>query len=147
MKNLILCTLLIVSCSTPKESTKVPTKDDPVKPGAPTTLESQVFQKRAKLNLRFASAGENVSVTISGIDGVTVTAPGEALSSAAVKAGEVKPFEVAFTGRGHLVISVRGTFGGAAQARVHSVAIGDVQLKDDGKVLITNDGDAVKLMP
>jgi hypothetical protein len=105
----------------------------------------------AKLNLRFQSAGENVSITVSGIDGVTVTSPAEVLAGASVKAGEEKPFEVAFTHgatRGHLVVSVRGTFGGGVQARVHSVAIGDGPLEDDGsKVLVTDDGDAVKLMP
>lgn len=146
MKTLLLSTLLVVTacCTSPK--TKVAEAATP-KPGAPTELQAELGENTAKLSLRFERGGENVSVMVSGIDGLTVTSPAEVLSGVAVKAGEVKPFEVAFTGRGHLVVSVRGTFGGAIQARVHTVAIGEPVKKDDGKTQVTNDGDAVKLMP
>ena len=98
------------------------------------------------MSLRFEGAGENVSVLVSGIEGVTVTSAAEVIAGAEVKAGESRSFNVTFTGRGHLVISVRGTFGGAVQARVHTVAIDPVK-KNDGKIQVTNDGDAVKIMP
>jgi hypothetical protein len=146
MKSLFLSTLLLVACTT-SPKTKEETTTDTVKPGAPTVLESQLGEGSAKLSLRFERAGENVSVVVSGIDGLTVTSPSEALSGAAVKSGAVKPLEVTFTGRGQLVVSVRGTFGGASQSRVHTVAIGDVVKKKDGQVQTTNDGDTVKLMP
>jgi hypothetical protein len=146
MKSLFLSTLLLVACTTSPKTTKE-TTTDVAKPGAPTVLESQVGETSAKLNLRFERAGENVSVVVSGIDGLTVTSAAEVVSGASVKMGEVKPFEVTFTGRGQLVVSVRGTFGGATQARVHSVAIGEVVKKKDGQVQTTSDGDTVKLMP
>ena len=151
MKNFLLSTILLVcACSTSKE-TKVVPSGDTEKPGAPTKLESQVGANSAKLSLHFDSPGEEVWVTATGISGVTVTSSHEVLSGVSVKRGEDKAFEVAFTkgaGRGHLVISVRGKFGGMTMARVHSVVIGEGPLPDDGsKVLITNDGDAVKVMP
>lgn len=156
MKTLPLLLLVTACCTSPavQKPSETPPPErkgggDTVKPGAPTKLEAQVTSSGAKLALHFASAGKDVSVTISGIDGVTVTSPAEALTGAAVKAGEVIPLDVTFTGAsGHLVVSVRGNFGGAVDARVHSVQIGDVQLQKDGsKILKTDDGDTVKVMP
>ncbi|MCA2982019.1 MAG: hypothetical protein INH41_05505 [Myxococcaceae bacterium] len=144
---------LLGACSTQKE-TKVPQPAPgvaTVKPGAPTTLEFELGERSAKLQLRFDGAGENVSATISGVGGVSVTSPVEAFSGVSVRAGEVRPIEVAFTRsapRGHLVVSVRGTFDGSTHARVHTVAVGDGPLPDDGsRRVVTDDGDAVKLMP
>lgn len=155
MKTLPLLLLVTACCTSPavqKPADNPPERKgggDTVKPGAPTKLEAQVTSTGAKLALHFASAGKDVSVTISGIDGVTVTSPAEALTGASVKAGEVIPLDVTFTGTsGHLVVSVRGNFGGSVDARVHSVQIGDVQLQKDGsKILKTDDGDTVKVMP
>jgi len=150
MKSLLLSTILAVTaCSTPRE-TKVPEQISTVKPGAPTQLEAQLSDGSAKLKLRFEGPGENVWVSVSGIDGLIVTSPSEVLNAVGVKAFEVKPLAVSFTrspGRGHLVISVRGTFNGAIQSRVHTIAIGEGPLKNDGKIQVTDDGDAVKLMP
>ncbi len=145
MKTLPLILLVTACCTVHPERSR---GADTTKPGAPTKPEAQVTGNTAKLALHFASAGKDISVTISGIDGVTVTSPAEALAGAAVTAGEVVPLDVTFTGRGHLVVSVRGNFGGSVDARVHSVAIGEIQLKDDGsKILKTDDGDTVKVMP
>ena len=146
MKTFLLSTLLVVTacCTSPRAKVA---EASPPKPGAPTELQSELGQNTATLRLRFERAGENVSVIVSGLDGVTVTSPPEVLSGVPVKSGEVKSFEVAFTGRGHLVVSVRGTFGGAIQARVHTVAIGEPVKKNDGTTQVTTDGDAVKLMP
>lgn len=151
MKRLLLCALLVVTASCASREVKPPPAADTVKPGAPTTLEAQLGEGSAKLGLRFDGAGENVFVVVSGLEGVTVTSPPELLSGASIKAGEVRRLEVTFTrgaGRGQLVISVRGSFGGAASARVHTVAVGEGPLPDDGaKKQVTDDGDAVKVMP
>lgn len=145
MKTLLISTLLLfTACSTSK---KVPQAQLTQKPGAPTSLEAEVSSNGAVLRLRFDGPGENVAVIVSGIDGVTVTSSAEAVSGAKVKTSEVRVLEVAFTGRGHLVVNVQGTFNGAKQSRVHTVAIGDVVLKNDGKTQTTTDGDAIKLIP
>lgn len=146
MKTILLSTLLVVTACCTSPRAKVAEAQAP-KPGAPTELQSELGQNTAKLSLRFERAGENVSVLVSGIDGVAVTSPPEVLSGVPVKRGEVRSFEVAFTGRGHLVISVRGTFSGATQARVHTVAIGEVVKQKNGTTQVTDDGDAVKVMP
>lgn len=146
MKTILLSTLLVVAACCTSPRAKVAEAEVP-KPGAPTELQSELGENTAKLSLRFERAGENVSVIVSGLDGVAVTSSPEVLSGVPVKPGEVRSFEVTFTGRGHLVVSVRGTFGGASQARVHTVAIGEVVKKKDGTTQVTNDGDAVKVMP
>lgn len=147
MKHLLLL-IVLSSCANPPVNPDKSRGTDTLKPGAPTTLQAQVSANSAKLALKFASAGKDISVVVSGIDGVTVTSSAEALTGAAVAAGEVVSLDVAFTGtRGHLVVSVRGNFGGSVDARVHSVQVGEVQLQNDGKVLKTNDGDTVKVMP
>ncbi len=146
MKTLLIASLLVLTgCSTSKKV--VEPAQVTLKPGAPTALESEVSSTTALLRLRFEGPGENVAVVITGIDGVTVTSPPEAVVGAAVKSGEVRALQVDFTGRGHLVVSVQGTFNGAKRSRVHTVAIGDVVLQNDGKTQITTDGDAVKLIP
>ena len=154
MKTLLLSLLLVVSASCSSREARVPepkrAAPDTIKPGAPSVLTSQVEAQRAKLSLRFEGAGEGVSVVVSGLDGVSITSAPELLSAASVKAGEARDFEVGFTrgpGRGQLVISVTGTFGGAMKSRVHTVALGEGLKKDDGTVQVTNDGDTVKLMP
>ena len=147
MKHLLLL-IVLASCANPPVHPERSRGTDTFKPGAPTTLESQVGPGSAKLALKFASAGKDVLVVVSGIDGVTVTSAAEALAGATVAAGQVVPLDVTFTGtRGHLVVSVRGNFGGSTDARVHSVQIGEVQLQNDGKVMKTDDGDTVKVMP
>ena len=144
---LLTMVLLVTACTTPKEPVRPP-KSDTVKPGAPSSVATpKLTDTSAQIEVRFEGAGENVAVTVSGIDGLTVTSPAEAVSNRTAKAGDTLPLEVTFTGRGHVVLTVQGTFNGAAQSRVHTVKVGE-GLKDDGsKTQVTTDGDAVKLMP
>lgn len=154
MKTTLLSTFLVVltSCSTSQEIKAPPASRPPAearKPGAPTELESQLKERSAVLSLRFEGAGENVSVLVSGIEGVA-TSSAELMAGASVKAGEVRRFDVPFTRGGtggHLVISVEGTFAGGRKARVHTVAIGDGTDLGAGVLQVTNDGDGVKEMP
>lgn len=153
MKTTLLSTLLVVltSCSTSlgiKAPPASPPPSETRKPGAPTELESQLKERSAALSLRFDGAGENVSVLVSGIEGVAISST-ELMAGASVKAGEVRQFEVPFTRGGtggHLVISVEGTFAGGRKARVHTVAIGDVAELGAGVLQVSDDGDAVKVM-
>jgi hypothetical protein len=72
----------------------------------------------------------------------------ELMSGDAVKAGEVRKFEVPFTrgaSGGHLVVSVEGIFAGGMRTRVHSVAVGDGVEFGEGAVQHI-DGDVVKVM-
>lgn len=154
MKTTLLSTLVVVltSCSTSQEIKAPPAaaaREETRKPGAPTELESHLKERSAALSLRFDGAGENVSVVISGIQGVT-TSSAELMAGESVKAGEVRQFEVPFArgeSAGHLVVSVEGTFSGGRKARVHTVAIGDAALLGAGVLQTTDDGDAVKVMP
>ena len=154
MKTLLLSALIAVTaCTTPKEPVRSPAKStDTVKPGAPTMVDKiQLADRSGLIEVHFEGAGENVSVNVAAIDGLTLTSSAEVHSGRAVKAGDTLPVAVTFergAGRGQLVITVNGTFNGAFQSRVHTVAVGEGPLKNDGaKVQVTTDGDAVKLMP
>lgn len=144
MKTLLLTTVLVLGC------TKAPEPITP-KPGAPTALETvQLSEHEALLFLRTDVAGENVSVMVSAIEGLTLSSSPEVYSGLAVKAGTKYPIVAQFTrgpGRGQLVITVHGTFNGATRSRVHTVAIGDGPLPVTGTIQVTNDGDTVKLIP
>jgi hypothetical protein len=153
MKNLILTSLFVLgtACTTPRTETPK-TRPDTVKPGAPTTVENiKLDTSSGVIQVHFDGAGENVAIRVSALDGLTLTSNAEAHSGLTVKAGDELSVPVTFTrgpGRGQLVLSVSGTFNGAQQSRVHTVAVGEGPLKDDGsKVQVTSDGDAVKLMP
>lgn len=139
--------VLVTACCTQREATATDQKvtaDGTVKPGAPSELTSKVGNGQADLSIRFAAEGLVSSVTVNGIDGVTVTSSPELLSNTRVSNGETRGFDVRFTGQGHLVVTVNGTFGGAQKSRVHSVKVGDA-VQQTGTVQVTDDGDVVKV--
>lgn len=155
---LFTTTMLIAGCTTPsqvKEPVRAPPSREPtketVKPGAPTVVaKEEVTSTSASVLLRFEGSGENVTVQAAGLEGVTLSSPAEVVMSRSVKAGDELPIALTFQAahRGHLVLTVRGTFNGAEQSRVHTLLVGEGPLKDDGaKVQVTSDGDAVKLIP
>ena len=145
MRTLALSFVVLVTacCTTPTPPQKI-TAADTAKPGAPSELTSKLGTGRADLSLRFTGEGLISSVTVNGIDGVTVTSNAELLSNTKVTSGESRSFDVRFTGVGHLVVTVNGTFGGAQKSRVHSVKIGDT-VQQNGNVQVTDDGDVVKM--
>lgn len=145
MRTLALSVVVLVTacCTTPTPTQKVSAADT-AKPGAPSELSSKVGNGQAALSIRFSSDGEISNITVTGIDGVQLTSNAELLSNTKVATGESRTFDVRFTGRGHLVVTVNGTFGGAQKSRVHSVKIGDA-IQQNGTVQITDDGDVVKV--
>ncbi len=145
MKTQLLAVVLLSACTTAHPE-RVRAADT-VKPGAPSSVENpKVTDRSAQIEVRFEGAGENVAITVSGIEGLTVSSPAEAHVGRTVKSGDVLPVDVAFSGTGHVVLTVQGTFNGAQQSRVHTVRVGP--LKDDGsKIQTTNDGDTVKVIP
>lgn len=119
------------------------------KRSAPVAIDAELSEKHAKLTLRFETAGEGVSVSVSGLDGLAVTSPPSLLAEAKLTAGEVRTFDVDFTrapGRTNLAVEVKGTFNGAPLGRVVTFVIGDGPLPQTGTKVVTDDGDAVKLM-
>lgn len=143
MRTLALSVVVLVTacCTTPTQKI---TAADTAKPGAPSELSSKLGNGQADVSIRFGAEGLISSVTVNGIDGVIVTSSSELLSNTKVSNGESRSFDVRFTGQGHLVFTVNGTFGGAQKSRVHSVKIGDA-VQQNGTVQVTDDGDVVKV--
>jgi hypothetical protein len=119
------------------------------KRSAPVAIDAELSHTHAKLTLRFETAGENVSVGVSGLDGLTIVGPTALLGEAKVTAGEVRVLAVDFShtgGRSNLAVEVRGTFNGAPLGRVVTFVLGDGPMPKTGTRVVTDDGDAIKLM-
>lgn len=119
------------------------------KRAAPVAIDAELGSTHAKLTLRFQTAGENVSVGVSGLDGLKLVTPSALLGEGKVTAGEVRVFDVDFSSSGarsNLAVEVRGTFNGAPLGRVVTFVIGDGPLPQTGTRVVTDDGDAIKVM-
>jgi hypothetical protein len=119
------------------------------KRSAPVAVDAELFDLKAKLTLTFDTAASGVEVAISGLDALTVTKGAMAMNDGAVKAGERRTFEVAYThgtGRANLVVSVRGLFGGAPLGRVVTFSVGEGPVPDTGTRVLTDDGQTLKVM-
>jgi hypothetical protein len=154
MRTLLLSSLIVVAGCThsePKPSPTVLSAPVPTvgKAVAPVAVDAELTETHAKLTLRFEGAGTGLSVVASGLDGLTLTSNGALLTEGAVKANESRTFELDFKrgpGRTNLAVSVRGTFNGAPLARVVTFAMGEGPLQQNGTTVITDDGEAIKVM-
>ncbi|MFZ5445968.1 MAG: hypothetical protein ACOZQL_38610 [Myxococcota bacterium] len=154
MRNLILSSLLffaVAGCTHQEPKPTVVSAPLPAegKRSAPVAVDAAFTDQHAKLTLRFETAGENVAIGVSGLDGLTITSAPSLLAEGKIAAGEVRTFEVAFTrgpGRTTLGVEVRGTFNGAPLGRVVTFSLGEGPLPQSGTKVITDDGDAIKLM-
>lgn len=148
-KLVVLSVLVFAACTTKvSASSPVPVKG---KPTAPVAVSAELSPTTARLVLRFEADAEGVEVVAGGVDGLVVEGKGVLVQQGAFKRGEVRTFEVAFTpgaGRSQLAVSVSGTFNGASRARVASFTVGTGPLPESpGTVMITDDGERVKVMP
>jgi hypothetical protein len=149
MKYFVLSVLVFTACCTTPTSavSPVPTKG---KPTAPVEVNAVLSEKSARLTLKFESEAKDVKVFVSGVDGLVVQGEGALVTDGVFARGETKTFDVAFTpgaGRSALVVSVSGSFNGAARARVASFTVGTGPLPQNGEVITTDDGERVKVMP
>jgi len=154
MRTLLLSSLIVVAGCThsePKPSPTVLSAPVPTvgKAVAPVAVDAELTETHAKLTLHFEATGTGLSVVASGLDGLTLTSNGALLTEGAVKADQSRTFEVDFKrgpGRTNLAVAVRGTFNGAPLARVVTFAMGEGPLQQNGTAVITDDGEAIKVM-
>lgn len=146
---IILSALLFVACTHPQptseEKTSAPLSGEG-KPTAPVEISAKLSPTNARLALRFEAAAEQVTVKVSGLDGLTLE-PLQA-GEGQYKVGEVALFDVEYTGpSGTLVINVSGTFNGARKSRVVTFAVGEVRLIDSGTKVTPDNGAPFKTLP
>jgi len=115
----------------------------PAKPGAPVEVRSTVTGDRVRLELAFAAAARDVSVSLAGTDGLSLGDP-EPIRGRSVAAGETLVLEVgveAGAGHSNLGVVVSGSFGGERRSRAASVSFGRLEReavrsserRDDGR--------------
>lgn len=144
----LVVSLALAACTS--STTVTSSSPDKGKPTAPVAVSAELSSNHAKVTVRFESDASEVSVSASGVDGLTVS-EGHLGSNLAVARGETRTFDVAYTpgeGRSELVVTVKGTFNGAHRARVTAFGVGaGSDGPADGTVMTTDDGETVKVMP
>lgn len=145
-----LSTLLLVACTHPQETPDVKVSaplSGEGKPTAPVEISAEVTPTHARLNVRFEADAIKTSVTISGIDGLTVTLAPEA-TPRSYKQAEVAQLDVDYTGEsGTLVVNITGTFNGAQKSRVVTFNVGEVKLINGGTKVQPDKGQGFKALP
>ncbi|MDP2274632.1 MAG: hypothetical protein Q8N23_05935 [Archangium sp.] len=142
---IVVSVLAFGACTHPQVSESAPLSG-PGKPAAPVEISAEVTPTHARLALRFESDGE-ATVTVSGIDGLTVTLAPEAAPRKFAR-GESAQLDVDYTGEsGTLVVNVSGSFGGATKSRVVTFAVGDVKPVSGGTKVTPDNGPAFKALP
>lgn len=109
----------------------------PAKPGAPVDVRSTVAGDGVRLEIRFDSAGRDVSVSLRGTDGLVVLGDAQPVLGRRVGAGQTLVLEVGVQpapGHSNLAVLVSGTFGGEARSRAASVGFGRLE-RDDVRAL------------
>lgn len=152
---IVAACLALAACThnaTPAPTTKV---SEPLpaegKPMAPVDVTAELSSGTARVSVRFVAAASDVTVGVSGADGLKVTSAAAPLTEASAKQNETRTFDVAFTpgpGRSMLVVNVTGTFNGARSTRVVSFDVGTPtadQLTSPGTT-IESGGERIKVM-
>lgn len=147
---LVLAALSAVACSHEKPVVVTAPLPESGKRAAPVAITAEVKEDAAILTVSFEGAGEAVDVDVSGLDGLTVQSPATLMSAGAVQAREVKTWPLRLTrtaGRNALVVAVKGTFSGSPLMRVVTFTLGEGPLRQSGVKVVSDDGQAVKVMP
>lgn len=143
---LTLSTLALLGCTHPQEVKSTPLSGEG-KPAAPVEVGGEVTPTHARLNVRFEAAAEQATITVSALDGLTVTEMPEP-SPHTYKQGEVTQLDVDYRGEsGTLVVNVSGTFNGAPKSRVMTFAVGAVKPVDSGTKVQPDNGPGFKALP
>ncbi len=137
-----------------------PTASDPSslaprgKPTAPVEVEAALQPGAARLTLSFGADAADVSVRLSGLDGLRVTSAPLPVERASYRRGERASLEATFVpgeGESFLVVAVQGTFAGARRAAVRSVAVGTRSPAQDEKaragVVTDEKGERLHVLP
>ena len=145
-----LSTVVLVACTHPQPTPEVKTSaplSGEGKPTAPVEIVAELTATHARLSLRFEADGERATVTVSGLDGLTVINAPEAVPRKYAQ-GELTQLDVDYSGNsGTLVINVSGTFNGANKSRVVTFAIGDVRPASTGTTVTPTNGPGFKALP
>lgn len=142
---IVLSVLSFSACTHPQVSDSAPLSG-PGKPVAPVEISGEVTPMHARLTLQFESDGE-ATVTVSGIDGLTVTLAPEAAPRKVLR-GQQAQLDVDYTGEsGTLVVNVSGLFNGAQKSRVVTFAVGEVKPASGGTKVTPDNGPAFKALP
>lgn len=145
-----LSALALLACTHPRETPDVKVSaplSGEGKPTAPVEIASETTPTHAQLTVRFEASAEQATLTVSGLDGLTVTSatPG---SERGYKQGERAVLDVDYTGdSGTLVVSVSGTFNGARKSRVVTFAVGEVKPVTGGTRVSPDNGAPFKALP
>lgn len=123
------------------------------KPRAPASATARIGDGMATVTVRFDSPASDVTLAVSGLDGLTVTSDPTPLTGGRFRRGQTVTFDVGFTpgpGRSHLALTIGGTFGGQQRNVSQTFAIGSPtaeQQKPAVPPVTDSQGQRIKVMP
>jgi hypothetical protein len=144
-----LSTLALLACTHPRETPDVkvsPPLSGEGKPTAPVELTTELTPTHARLSIHFEAEAQQATLTVSGLDGLTVGAvsPG---GEHDYKQGQNAQVDVDYSGTGTLVVNVSGTFNGARRSRVLTFAVGGITPAQAGTRVTPDNGVPFKALP
>lgn len=147
---IVLSTLVVAACTHPQETPDVKVSaplSGEGKPSAPVDVTAELTPTHARLTVRFEAGADQTTLTVRGLDGLTVTqAPPS--SERSYKAADLAQLDVDYTGAsGTLVVNVTGTFNGARKSRVMTFAVGEVKPTSTGTKVTPDNGAPFKALP
>jgi hypothetical protein len=147
---LIALVFVFAACTHPQETPDVKVSaslSGEGKPAAPVDVTAELTPTHARLSVRFEAGADQATLTVTGLDGLTVTqAP--ASSERSYKPAELAQLDVDYTGAsGTLVVNVTGTFNGARKSRVVTFAVGEVKPVSSGTKVTPDNGAPFKALP
>ena len=141
---------LLLGCTHPQEPPVKEVSAPPSgegKPMAPVEIAAKLAPGHASFMVRFETKAEHVTVTVSGLDGLTVGSP-SSFEGGAFEQAKSAQWEVDYTGSsGTLVVNVSGVFNGAKKSRVATFAVGDVRPISSGTKVSPDNGQPFKALP
>ncbi|HEU4383429.1 MAG TPA: hypothetical protein VFR85_08005 [Anaeromyxobacteraceae bacterium] len=124
------------------------------KPTAPVEVEAALQPGAARLAFTFGADAADVTVRVSGLDGLRVTSAPVPVERRSYRRGERAAVDATFVpgeGQSHLVVSVEGTFGGRHMTAVRSFAVGTRSPAQEEKaragVVTDEKGERLHLLP
>lgn len=114
---------------------------------APVEISVKLTPGHASFMVRFETKAEQVTLTVSGLDGLTVGSP-SSFEGGAFEQNKSAQWEVDYTGgSGTLAVNVSGVFNGARKSRVATFAVGDAKPTSSGTQVTPENGQPFKALP
>ncbi len=119
------------------------------KDGAPVRVQATLGEAAARVEVTFLRAGRDVTVELSGTDGLTILGDSLPIQGGSFSAGQTVGFDVAFSRsqpHSNLAVLVSGDFGGGRRLRSASFTVGEpTKVRAQSESIVDAQGNRIKI--